>query len=229
MRCANKAKFTEAAAACRRALALRPDRAEAHVNLGNILQAQRQFDESIACYRRALSLKPGDVEAFSNLGNALRSSGRLDEAIAAFQTCVALQPNFYAAHCNLGNALKDVGQVVPAIESFRRAVALNPRDVISQSNLAYSVYYHPEFDSATILATILSEVRRCDATQVPDVTGGRRHANDPDPQRRLRIGYVGADFRDHCQSLFTIPLFEHHDRERFEIGVLRQRRRSPTL
>jgi protein O-GlcNAc transferase len=208
-----KAQFTEAAAACRRALALRPERAEAHVNLGNILQAQRQFDDSIACYRRALSLKPGDVEAFSNLGNALRSSGRLDEAIAAFQTCVALRPDFYAAHCNLGNALKDAGQVVLAIESFRRAVELNPRDVISQSNLAYSVYYHPDNDSAAILA----EVRRCDATAVDDPTGDRLYANDPDPQRRLRIGYVGADFRDHCQSLFTIPLFEHHDRERFEI------------
>jgi protein O-GlcNAc transferase len=208
-----QAQFTEAAAACRRALALRPDRAETHVNLGNILQAQRQFDDSIACYRRALSLKPRDVEAFSNLGNALRSSGRLDEAIAAFQTCVALQPDFYAAHCNLGNAWKDAGQVVPAIACFRRDVELNPRDAISRSNLAYSVYYHPDYDSAAILA----EVRRYDGTPVDDPTGGRRHANDPDPRRRLRIGYVGADFRDHCQSLFTIPLFEHHDRERFEI------------
>jgi protein O-GlcNAc transferase len=208
-----QANFTEAAAACRRALALRPDRAETHVNLGNILQAQRQFDESIACYRRALSLKPGDVAAHSNLGNALRSSGRLDDAIAAFHTCVALQPNFYAAHCNLGNALKDAGQVVPAIECFRRAVELNPSDVISQSNLAYSVYYHPDYDSAAILA----EVRRWDAMHAPKHAGGSKHENNPDPGRRMRIGYVGADFRDHCQSLFTIPLFEHHDRERFEI------------
>jgi protein O-GlcNAc transferase len=208
-----QAQFAEAATACRRALALRPDRAEAHVNLGNILQAQRQFDESIACYRRALSLKPRDVEAFSNLGNALRSSGRLDEAIAAFQTCVALQPDFYAAHCNLGNALKDAGHIVPALESFRRAVELNPRDVISRSNLAYSVYYHPDYDSAAILA----EVSQWDAMHAAHQASRPKHENDPDPERRLRIGYVGADFRDHCQSLFTVPLFEHHDRERFEI------------
>ncbi len=208
-----QAKFTEAAAACRRALALRPDRAEAHVNLGNILQAQRQFDESIACYSRALSLKPRDVEAFSNLGNALRSSGRLDEAIAAFQTCVALQPDFYAAHCNLGNALKDAGQIVPAIGFFRRAVELNPSDVISQSNLSYSVYYHPNYDSTAILA----DVRQWDAMHAPKHAGGSKYENNPNPERRLRIGYVGADFRDHCQSLFTIPLFEYHDRERFEI------------
>ena len=33
----------------------------------------------------------------------------------------------------------------------------------------------------------------------------------------MRIGYVGSDFRDHCQSLFTIPLLSHHDHEQFEI------------
>ena len=108
---------------------------------------------------------------------------------------------------------KDAGQIVPAIECFRRAVELNPGDAISQSNLAYSVYYHPDYDSAGIL----EEVRRWDALHAPKHAGAWKHENYPNPERRLRIGYVGADFRDHCQSLFTVPLFEHHDRERFEI------------
>ncbi len=33
----------------------------------------------------------------------------------------------------------------------------------------------------------------------------------------MRIGYVSPDFRDHCQSLFTIPLLSHHDHEAFTI------------
>ncbi|MGA2442648.1 MAG: hypothetical protein ABSH08_16970, partial [Tepidisphaeraceae bacterium] len=43
------------------------------------------------------------------------------------------------------------------------------------------------------------------------------HANNRDADRRLRIGYVSPDFRDHCQSFFTIPLLSNHDREGFEI------------
>ena len=35
--------------------------------------------------------------------------------------------------------------------------------------------------------------------------------------RRLRIGYVGAFFRDHCQSLFTHSLLANHDRSSFEL------------
>ena len=43
------------------------------------------------------------------------------------------------------------------------------------------------------------------------------HENDRTRDRRLRIGYVGADFREHCQSLFTIPLLSNHDRKNFEV------------
>ena len=46
---------------------------------------------------------------------------------------------------------------------------------------------------------------------------GRGYANDPAPDRRLRIGYVSADFREHCQSFFTIPLLSRHDHTAFEV------------
>ncbi len=207
-------KYSEAAAACRRALALRPERVEAHVNLGNILQAAGQQEEAIVCYRRALELRPNDVEALSNLGNALRSSLQIDAAIAAFRKCIILRPDFHVAYCNLGNALKDSGRIDEAIQCFRRAVEICPSDVLSHSNLAYSVYYHPDYDSAAILA----ENRRWSELQTARLhVGSQAHGNDADPERRLRIGYVGADFREHCQSLFTIPLLSHHDHDQFEI------------
>jgi len=38
------------------------------------------------------------------------------------------------------------------------------------------------------------------------------HANDRTPERRLRIGYVSPDFRDHPAASFVLPLLEHHDR-----------------
>ena len=47
---------------------LKPDYAEAHNNLGTILQAQGQIAEALACYQRALQLKPDFAEAHNNLG-----------------------------------------------------------------------------------------------------------------------------------------------------------------
>ncbi|HYW42860.1 MAG TPA: hypothetical protein VE959_08390 [Bryobacteraceae bacterium] len=46
---------------------------------------------------------------------------------------------------------------------------------------------------------------------------GRRHVNSPEPGRRLRVGYVSADFYAHPVSYFTAPVFSAHDREQVEI------------
>ena len=43
------------------------------------------------------------------------------------------------------------------------------------------------------------------------------HENDPDPERRLRIGYVSGDFSNDILSRYLAPLFSAHARDRFEI------------
>ena len=40
---------------------------------------------------------------------------------------------------------------------------------------------------------------------------------DPAPDRRLRIGYLSADLREHPTAYLSAGVFELHDRERFEI------------
>jgi protein O-GlcNAc transferase len=209
-----RAGFVEAADAYRRAIALRPNWPEAHINLGNTLQALREFDDAARSYSRALALRPDDADALNNLGSAQRDLGDVDAAIASFRRCLAVRPDLHVAHCNLGNALRDAGQIEEAVACYRRAVEICPSDHISHSNLAYAVHFHPDYDAAAILA----ENRRWHETHAVSLCDrSRPHANDRDPERRLRIGYVGSDFRDHCQSLFTIPLFSHHDRRQFEI------------
>jgi predicted O-linked N-acetylglucosamine transferase (SPINDLY family) len=206
--------LNDALAAFRRALELRPDWPEAQINLGNTLLALRQFEEAASSYREAFVLQPDNVDALNNLGSAERDLGHADQAIAAFRRCIALRPDFHIAYCNLGNVLRDSGQIEEAVEAYRKAVEICPHDIISHSNLAYAVHFHPDYDAADILR----ENHSWNAVHAAGLRGEwRRHTNDRDPERRLRIGYIGADFRDHCQSLFTIPLMSHHDHERFEI------------
>jgi predicted O-linked N-acetylglucosamine transferase (SPINDLY family) len=44
-----------------------------------------------------------------------------------------------------------------------------------------------------------------------------QHPTSRDQNRRLRIGYVSPDFRQHVVGFNLQPLFEHHDHEQFEI------------
>lgn len=118
-----------------RSVALRPDDAIAHSNLGEAYRAIGEVDKAIASCRTALALRPVYPEAHSNLGLILTRCGQLDAAIDHFRVAILQKPDFAAAHNGLGNALRQSGDKAAAVEQYRRAVALDPRSAEARSNL----------------------------------------------------------------------------------------------
>ena len=101
-----------AVAAGREAIRLKPDDAEAHTNLGNVLSSQGKLDEAIAEYREAIRLKPDDAEAHYNLGIALQRPGqarRGDRRVPRGDPAQARRRR--RPTTNLGIALNDQGKL----------------------------------------------------------------------------------------------------------------------
>ncbi len=214
-----RGSLADAITAFRQAIAVRPNLPEAHNNLGNALREIGQLGEAIAAFRQALVLKPDLAEAHSNLGNALRDVGQLDEAIAAYRQAIALKPDSPEAHCNLGTALHDSGQLDEATVAYRQAIGLKPDLPQAHSNLLYAIHFHPGFDAQAIA----EEHRRWNRRYAEPLRKSiRPHANDRNPDRRLRIGYVSPDFREHPVGRFLLPLLTHHDRNRVEVFAYAQ-------
>jgi hypothetical protein len=94
-------RLPEAEAAYRRALAIKPDYADAHNNLGVLLKNSNRLTEAEATYRQALKIKPAYAEAHNNLGNLLNESKRLTEAEAAYRRALAIKPDYADARVNL--------------------------------------------------------------------------------------------------------------------------------
>jgi predicted O-linked N-acetylglucosamine transferase (SPINDLY family) len=90
-------RFDQAEACYRKALALNPDAAEIHNNLGTVFKEFDRFDDAEACYRKALALKPDYPEAYYNLGKVLKERGRLVEAQAGFKKALELDPDYSEA------------------------------------------------------------------------------------------------------------------------------------
>ncbi len=203
-----------AAASFREALRLRPDLAEASNNLGSILQQQGRLNEAEPYLRQALRLMPDSSEVAFNLGLLLSKLHKIEESIACNQRAVQLRPNYAEAHANLGNGLMDRGQLDEAIAAYRTALRLKPDAAHFHSNLVRILHYHPGYDPQAIR----EECRRWNSRHAEPLKKDiRPHANLPDPDRRLRVGYVSPDFRDHVDSFFTIPLLSNHDHHQFEI------------
>jgi predicted O-linked N-acetylglucosamine transferase (SPINDLY family) len=218
----HQGKLDEAVACFRHALQLAPDYAEAHSNLGNALEDLGRFEEAVDCYRHALRLRPDLVEAHVNLGNALKRQMKLDEAVACYRHALQLAPNLAVAHNNLGNALKDLGELDEAIACYRHALQLAPDYVEAHSSLVYALLYHPDCDADSHLR----EAQRWHERHAEQLARFEQpHENDPDPDRRLRVGYVSPNFRDHALGFFLVPLLSNHDRNQVEVycysGVIR--------
>jgi protein O-GlcNAc transferase len=205
-------RFDESIAALQRLLALKPDFARGHYNLGVALTAQQRATEAIASFERAIALQPDFPEALSNLGNLLALGGQLDRARRCLDRAIALKPDYAEAHNNLGNYFKDVGALPEAVACYRTAVALRPERADLHSNLILALHYHAGAGEEDITA----EQRNWNARHVAALPRIHPGLRDRDPNRRLRVGYVSADLREHAVGLNLLPLFRHQRHDQFE-------------
>lgn len=206
-------RLEEAAGLYRDLLAQDGTAADLWNNLGVILSELKRPAEAAAALRTALVLRPDYDKPWVGLGSEAFGGDRLDETVRCWNRAIRLEPQQGAGlWFNLGVVRQMRGEAAEAAAVFGRAEALMPDDprVASQRLLCLNYLDLPG-------ERLLAEHRRFD-----ERFGGARkpavpHANRPDPEKRLRIGYLSVEFREHLGAYFLTPLFEAADRGRFEI------------
>ena len=141
-------RLDEAVACYRQVLALKPDLAGTHHNLGNALWEQGKREEAEASYRRALALQPSLAGARNNLGALLYEQGKLDEAVACYREALALQPDYAEALNNLGAALCRRGELDEGEARIRRALILKPDFAGAHDNLGSLLWERGKLEAA---------------------------------------------------------------------------------
>jgi protein O-GlcNAc transferase len=203
-------KLEEAEQCQRQAIALQPSFSEAYNNLGSVLLAREQWSEAEDYCQQALVLRPEYADAYANLGIALRGQGRLTEAITSLQRAVTLRPESAAAHLNLGFVLRNCRQLQESAASFQRTITLQPKMSSAYSNLLMLLQYTSELTMEQWKTTL--KAFSYALADYPRFDHQKSLLN-----RRLRIGYVSADFRTHSCSWFFGALLANHNRAAFEI------------
>jgi predicted O-linked N-acetylglucosamine transferase (SPINDLY family) len=236
-----------AATAFKAAAGHEPDLAEAHHQLGNTLRKLNRLNVAVTSLREATRLTPGDALFWLSLGLACMENEQLDEAVAAFQRATKLNPMMPEAREILGQALMAQHRYAEARVHLHEALALQPnlaeaehdlaricteeglledaarhyRNALeaklapdTHSNLLFLLNYLPETQPEAHFAEHRQWSERFEK---PLRLAWRAHANNPTPDRPLRIGYVSPDFREHPVTSFIEPILKAHDREKFEI------------
>jgi len=203
--CQALGKLDDAIASFQQAVRLKPDHGEAYNHLGIALAQQSKPDEAVASFRRAVQFRPELAEAYYNLGKVCQNQGDLDAAVAACRRAIEIKSDYADAYRNLGNALKGQGKLDEAAACYRRALVLKPDSASAHSNLVFCQQYRPGVTLAGLAAAHAAWEQQ---HAVPLQHACPLPVNDPNPDRRLRIGFVSADFGRHPVGWFSVRALE---------------------
>ena len=128
-------RMSKAIDANQTAVALSPQDADAHNNLGVTLEELERLDEAEASYRLAIKVKSDYAGAHYNLGIMLQKLGRLEEAEASYKQAMVSEPDYAEVHFKLGTILQELGRHEEAEASYNQAIELRPDHPEAQSNL----------------------------------------------------------------------------------------------
>ena len=200
----------EALVSCERAIAIRPDYAEAFNDRAVVLRDLDRPDEALRSCERAIAMKPDFGDAYYNRGKALRDLGRLTEALRSHERAFLLNPGLAYVEgsiLHMGMLTCDWTDLKARTERVLKGVERGARVALPFELLATSAT--PAQQQRCAITFCLAEYPAVDVNAARSAYG---YSHD-----RIRLGYFSADFHDHAVANLSAELFELHDRGRFEV------------
>ncbi|EIG56205.1 tetratricopeptide repeat protein [Bradyrhizobium sp. WSM1253] len=230
-----------------RALLFQPRHAEAIVGSGMVAMELRHHDEAAAKFAMALAIKPGSPRILAQRGRLSYELQRLEPALADFEAALAISPKLELALRGKAQTCIVMGKTAQAMAAATVLIEQNPRSERGLALMGFSYSNQGDMDAAieyldralairpdygdAIRGKIFLEDYRAEADFVVqqavrkswwDQIGSKQPRRELpkrplDPEKRIVVGYVAAEFRQHSAGLSLLPVLRHHDHTRFEI------------
>jgi len=179
----------------------------ARFDANDLVRAQLLFED-------VLELDPDHADALHFLGLTGHRVRDLGFAMEYLERAIQARPSDAVAHNNLGSILVQLGRTEEAATFFRKALEIDPGLHAARTNLVFVMVLLESARPEEVYAEHLAWGK---IHADPLLAGAAPHGNSREPERRLRIGYLSADFRQHALSYFIEPALEQHDRAAFEV------------
>lgn len=241
----DQGEFAAALSLYEDAIAKAPCYDRPYLNAGNALASLDRTAEAEAAYRKAIELAPERPGARSNLARLKLMAGDLDAAEALARDELQLKPGLAETQTTLALVLEERGFFEDAERILRDALAVQPDLPGVSYNLGMMLLRQDRFDESLPRLSQARKVARDSLSAMLFRLGNRfdlgpeelfrRHLlvgkeiqestmrtfadwqNMPDPDRRVRVGYVSADFCFHPIGMFMHPVLAHSNHDRFDV------------
>ncbi|WP_338721079.1 tetratricopeptide repeat protein [Devosia sp. XK-2] len=240
-------QLAQAQACFERAIASDAKVANYHANLALVLIGQGHYEQAMSRCMAALKIETRHFGAALNLGLALYETGRASEALRAFERARSINARSPVASGNVGRAALHIGEYEKAAAAYGRAAELDRensdyavgnamslymlgRTAQSRAVLDTAVQKWPEqpvlLSARTFVLNYFDDVgagQQAEAAMaygrmIEKTVGAATHIADPaQADRRVRVGFVSADLRDHSVGSLLKAVLPHLDRGRLEL------------
>ena len=236
-------RLEEALLSYDRAIALKPDLAEAYNNRGVILNAFRRYAEALESYDKAITLKPGLASTYNNRAVTLNAMKRHLDALASCHKAIELKINYADAHSNRALVLNDLKRHEAAARAYADVLKIDPEHLFTKGRYLHQkmlscdwtgtdelvAEIHGDIESGKLSAEPFGwqgatnskrSLRLCaelySRSQFPAAIK-TRHQSVVVKHKKIRVGYLSADLREHPTSHLISGVLELHNNSRFEI------------
>jgi predicted O-linked N-acetylglucosamine transferase (SPINDLY family) len=191
--------------------------ADHHV-AGQLLQSDRLM-EALKIYNELVGKNPSDMQAWVGVGMVMVRTLQWKQAEETFRFVLQMDPGNAYAMYGLAAVLSQWGEQQAARDMIEAAWRAAPGDWRIGLSLAFSraeAETDPirKRDAFLAWGRAFADPLTDQAEPLPELT-----ATQKDPRRRLKVGYVSGDLRQHAVAFFMEPVFAHHNPESVEIFV----------
>ncbi len=187
-------------------------RIDAMLMMGLMLFRIHEYERAIYWFERVTAHTPHAV-AYQQLACIFEKKGYYTDATDYRLRALELDPDNRSLWCDLGMDLMREGHLYEGLDWLYRTVADDPGNRDACAKLVFHLHYLPNPDGRELTA-------QCTRWRqmFPSVAKkGARLCRDADPDRRVRIGYVSADFRRHSVAHTFEAIMAHHDAQAVEV------------
>ncbi len=195
-----------------------PSRTNLMFVLAKVFYLNRQYKMAEDLCKSILKLGPDAflynfASVYNMMGGVCENTGRVLEAVQYLRKAMKTDPDIPEIWSNLAMDLVRTGQTQEGITLLRKAARKMPENATLGSNFLLYLNYLPNVDQQVFF----DEHNRWGQIHTPAGRARISHNNVPDPDRRLRIGYISPDFHNGSVAYFFESLLDGHDKKAVEV------------
>jgi predicted O-linked N-acetylglucosamine transferase (SPINDLY family) len=185
-------------------------------SLARAYTALEDYAQARAYLKRALQAEPGLKGSATLLSGTIAfREGEWKVAAARATEILSVAPdNLFALGLHIA-ASERLSDMQAGVQSAGRSLRIRP-----DNKLHHWMLHRMNFLSEATPELLFEEALSWNALHAAPLARERKpHTNTPDPERRLKIGYLSPDLYNHAIFKNIAPVLMHHDHANYEVFV----------